>query len=116
MNGGIIFATQVTLLCHILLETGLLISVKNLKNTVTKSRTGPGLRRAMTRLMKLPKHRDAHATDDRLMSALFVPSLVGDLEDEGVSVELGAEEWELVNMCNSQYTLGSWVSFRNTSF
>ena len=85
------------------------------EDAMTKSGTGPGLRRAMTRLMKLPKYRDAHATDDHLMSALFVSGLVGDLEDEDTPVELGAEEWELINMCNSQYTLASWAGFRNTS-
>lgn len=70
--------------------------------------TGPALRRAMTALMKLPGFRDAHATDDHIMSAMFVAGLVGDEEDIGTPVEFGAEDWELTNMCNSQYTLGKW--------
>lgn len=70
--------------------------------------SGPALRRALTMLMKLPKYRDAHATDDHIMSAMFVAGLVGSIEDEGTPVELGAEDWELTNMCNSQYTLGRW--------
>jgi aromatic ring-opening dioxygenase catalytic subunit (LigB family) len=69
---------------------------------------GPGLRRNMTILMKLPQYRDAHATDDHFMAAMFVAGLVGDWEDEGTKGELGAEDWELTNMCNSQFTLGAW--------
>lgn len=70
--------------------------------------TGPRLRRVMAALMKLPGFRDAHATDDHIMAAMFVAGLVGDHEDEGSPVELGAEDWELTNMCNSQYTIGLW--------
>lgn len=70
--------------------------------------TGPELRRSMTELMKLPGFRDAHATDDHIMSAMFVAGLVGDEEDTGTLVEFGAEDWELTNMCNSQFTLGAW--------
>jgi aromatic ring-opening dioxygenase catalytic subunit (LigB family) len=72
---------------------------------------GPKLRRRATMLMKLPGYRDAHATDDHFMSALFAAGLCGDWEDEesGTRGELGAEDWELTNMCNSQYTLGKWV-------
>lgn len=77
------------------------------EDAITKN-TGPALRRAMTMLMKLPIYRDAHATDDHLMAAMFVAGLVGSVEDVGTRVELGAEDWELTNMCNSQYTLGSW--------
>jgi aromatic ring-opening dioxygenase catalytic subunit (LigB family) len=72
--------------------------------------SGPRLRRAMTMLMKMPKYRDAHATDDHFMSAMFVAGLCGSFEDEGAPVELGAEDWELQNMCNSQYTLGRWLN------
>lgn len=59
-------------------------------------------------LMKMPMYREAHATDDHFMAAQFVAGLCGDWEDEGQKVELGAEDWELTNMCNSQYTLGEW--------
>lgn len=71
---------------------------------------GPRLRSAATMLMKLPGYREAHATDDHFMSALFVAGLCGDWEDEelGTRAILGAEDWELTNMCNSQYTLGQW--------
>ncbi|ETS85198.1 hypothetical protein PFICI_03223 [Pestalotiopsis fici W106-1] len=78
------------------------------EDAITKN-TGPALRRAMAMLMKIPKYRDAHATDDHFMSAMFVAGLVGSFEDIGTSVEFGAEDWELTNMCNSQYTLGSWA-------
>lgn len=74
---------------------------------------GPKLRRKATALMKLPVYREAHGTDDHFMSAMFVAGLCGDWEDaqEGqVKGRLGAEDWELVNMCNSQFTLGSWES------
>ncbi|KAL4880400.1 Extradiol ring-cleavage dioxygenase, class III enzyme, subunit B [Aspergillus karnatakaensis] len=70
--------------------------------------TGPQLRKAVTMLMKIPKYRDAHATDDHIMSAMFVVGLVGAPEDVGTPVELGAEDWELTNMCNSQFTFGRW--------
>lgn len=69
---------------------------------------GPGLRRRATALMKLPGYREAHGTDDHFMSALFVAGLCGSWEDEGIRGELGAEDWELTNMCNSQFTLGEW--------
>ena len=68
--------------------------------------SGPLLRRSMTMLMKLPKYRDAHATDDHFMSAMFVAGLCGSFENEGTPAELGAEDLELQNTCNSQYTLG----------
>ncbi|KAK3940757.1 Extradiol ring-cleavage dioxygenase, class III enzyme, subunit B [Diplogelasinospora grovesii] len=71
---------------------------------------GPRLRRKVTSLMKHPRYRDAHATDDHFMAAMFVAGLCGDREDEqsGIGGEMGAEDWELTNMCNSQFTLGSW--------
>ncbi|PWY66074.1 catalytic LigB subunit of aromatic ring-opening dioxygenase [Aspergillus heteromorphus CBS 117.55] len=67
---------------------------------------GPWLRRAMTRLMKHPQYRGAHATDDHFMAAMFVAGAAGDWEDEGKERMLGAETWELTNMCNSQFTVG----------
>ncbi|KAL4735877.1 Extradiol ring-cleavage dioxygenase, class III enzyme, subunit B [Aspergillus similis] len=69
---------------------------------------GPNLRRAMTKLMKHPMYREAHATDDHFMAALFVAGAAGDWEDADLQAELGAESWELTNMCNSQFTIGSW--------
>ncbi|KAI6712517.1 aromatic ring-opening dioxygenase : catalytic LigB subunit [Diplocarpon mali] len=79
------------------------------EDAITKS-SGPALRRSMAMLMKLPKYRDAHGTDDHFMAAMFVAGLCGSLEDTGSPVELGAEDWELRNMCNSQFTLGRWGS------
>ena len=76
-----------------------------------KKCSGPELRRALASLMKLPGFRDAHGTDDHYVSALFVAGLVGEEEDRGTPVVLAAEDWELGNMCNSQYTLGSWDRF-----
>jgi len=70
--------------------------------------SGPTLRRAVTRLMKHPHFRDAHATDDHFMAAMFVAGAAGGEEDEGVTGELKAETWELTNMCNSQFTFGKW--------
>ncbi|KAK4219450.1 Extradiol ring-cleavage dioxygenase, class III enzyme, subunit B [Rhypophila decipiens] len=69
---------------------------------------GPLLRRKATSLMKHPKYRDAHATDDHFMATMFVAGLCGSVEDVGVEGVLGAEDWELTNMCNSQFTLGGW--------
>ncbi|KAJ5536250.1 hypothetical protein N7513_009436 [Penicillium frequentans] len=71
--------------------------------------SGPRLRRAMTRLMKHPRFRDAHATDDHFMAAMFVAGAAGDFEDVGSEAVLGAESWELTNMCNSQWKVGKWV-------
>lgn len=70
--------------------------------------SGPSLRRAVTRLMKHPLYRDAHATDDHFMAAMFAAGAAGDEEDEGSYGELQAETWELTNMCNSQFTIGNW--------
>jgi hypothetical protein len=70
---------------------------------------GPRLRRRVISLMKHPLYRDAHATDDHFMATMFVGGLVGAKEDENTVGELGAEDWELTNMCNAQFTLGSWV-------
>lgn len=59
--------------------------------------SGPDLRRGVSRLMKHPEYRHAHATDDHFMSALFVAGAAGDEEDRGAEVEMGAEDWELVS-------------------
>ncbi len=78
---------------------------------VMKRGGGPRLRRAVTRLMKHPLFRDAHATDDHFMSMCFAAGAAGDPQDEGVAGVLGAEDWELTNMCNSQYTIGTWEGY-----
>lgn len=75
---------------------------------------GSRLRRAITRLMKHPRFRDAHATDDHFMVACFVAGVAGGEEEEGVSCVLGAETWELTNMCHSQFTIGSWTGIYTT--
>jgi len=67
---------------------------------VVEQTSGPKLRRGLTRLMKHPQYRDAHATDDHYISALFVAGAVGNEEDEGVRAKLMAEDWELTNMCS----------------
>ncbi|KAI0023545.1 Extradiol ring-cleavage dioxygenase, class III enzyme, subunit B [Xylariomycetidae sp. FL0641] len=76
----------------------------------TRGAGGPMLRRRATSLMKHPRFRDAHATDDHFMAAMFVAGLCGGLGDAEMGSEMGAEDWELTNMCNSQFTLGSWAS------
>ncbi|KAI8632763.1 Extradiol ring-cleavage dioxygenase, class III enzyme, subunit B [Xylariaceae sp. FL1651] len=75
---------------------------------VVKNNSGPKLRRAMSRLMKHPLYRDAHATDDHFMAAMFIAGAAGHEEDEGAYGELKAETWELTNMCNSQFAFGDW--------
>lgn len=70
---------------------------------------GPLLRRKVTSLMKHPKYRDAHATDDHFMATMFVAGLCGGRGDEQMKTVMGAEDWELTNMCNSQFTIGSWT-------
>ena len=75
---------------------------------VVRNNSGPALRRAMTRLMKHPLYREAHATDDHFMAAMFVAGAAGDEEDYGVHGKLVAETWELTNMCNSQFVFGDW--------
>lgn len=69
---------------------------------------GPLLRRKATSLMKHPKFRDAHATDDHFMATMFVAGLCGAKDDVNMKGVMGAEDWELTNMCNSQFTLGGW--------
>ena len=71
---------------------------------VITTTSGPQLRRAMTRLMKHPEYRDAHATDDRFRPAMFMAGAAGEFEDVGSPAVLGAETWELTNKCNSQFT------------
>ncbi|CAA9965742.1 hypothetical protein CFE70_008539 [Pyrenophora teres f. teres 0-1] len=66
------------------------------------------LTRGITRLMKHPMFRDAHATDDHYMAACFVAGVVDGSKKESDECVLGAEDWELVNMCNSQFTVGKW--------
>ncbi|ORY71830.1 Extradiol ring-cleavage dioxygenase, class III enzyme, subunit B [Pseudomassariella vexata] len=74
----------------------------------TRGLGGAVLRRKVTSLMKHPRYRDAHGTDDHFMAPMFVAGLCGGKKDEGMVSEMGAEDWELTNMCNSQFTLGSW--------
>ncbi|PNS17291.1 4,5-DOPA dioxygenase extradiol [Sphaceloma murrayae] len=89
-------------------EKPLLEFRQSIEDAFTQNR-GPKLRRAITRLMKHPLYRDAHGTDDHFMAACFVAGAAGDWEDEKEDGGyLGAESWELTNMCNSQFTLGSW--------
>lgn len=72
---------------------------QSFEDVCTKN-SGLRLRRAMTRLMKHPRYREAHATDDHFMAAMFVAGAAGDEEDEDVTgpAMLGAETWELTNM------------------
>lgn len=81
------------------------------EDVLTKN-SGPSLRRAVTRMMKHPDFRSAHGTDDHFMAALFVAGAVGDKDDEGQSAVWATEDWELTNMCNSQFTFGSWTDTR----
>lgn len=73
--------------------------------------SGPTLKRAVASLMKLPDFRDAHGTDDHFIALCFVAGLVSHEDDIGTPVKLAATDWELVNMCNDQYTWGSWDGF-----
>ncbi|CAM1508469.1 Fc.00g053170.m01.CDS01 [Cosmosporella sp. VM-42] len=73
---------------------------------------GAVLRRKATSLMKHPMYREAHATDDHFMAALFVAGLCGGRGDEKMMGVMGAEDWELTNMCNSQFTIGTWEAAR----
>ncbi|KAF4548393.1 Catalytic LigB subunit of aromatic ring-opening dioxygenase-like protein [Elsinoe fawcettii] len=85
------------------------LSFRQSVEDVITGNTGPDLRRAITRLMKHPRYREAHGTDDHWMASLFACGAAGSIEDRGPNVMLG-ECWELVNMCNTQYQLGSWES------
>lgn len=64
--------------------------------------SGPRLRGALTRLMKHPQYRDAHASDHHFMAELFVAGAVGDKEDEGTYGKLCVETWELVSVGKSR--------------
>lgn len=59
--------------------------------------SGPDLRKAVTRLMKHPKFRDAHGTDEHFIPATFVAGAAGDIDDSGIPGRLIAEDWELVS-------------------
>jgi aromatic ring-opening dioxygenase catalytic subunit (LigB family) len=80
------------------------------EDAFTKVSAGPRLRKAVAALMKHPGYREAHGTDDHFMAALFAAGLCGEMDDErrGTRGVLGAEDWELTNMANSQFTLGAW--------
>ncbi len=78
------------------------------EDVVSKNR-GPALRKAMIRLMQHPMYREAQATDDHFMPAMFAAGAAGDWEDEKYPNVMGAETWELTNMCNSQFTFGRYV-------
>lgn len=62
------------------------------------------VREGVLRLMHNPRFRDAHGTDDHYMSPCFV---AGAARDDEVGV-LTSEVWELQNMNNSQYLIGTW--------
>lgn len=69
------------------------------------------LTKGVCRLMKNPLFRHAHGTDDHFMPACFVAGAVDGLNGEESGDDecvLGAEDWELVNMCNSQFTMGRY--------
>lgn len=84
------------------------------EDVITKN-SGPRLRAGVVRLMKHPLYRDAHASDEHFAPALFVAGAAGDWEDMGTRNVLGAESWELTNMCNSQFTLGEYGDSRDAS-
>ncbi|KAK3378389.1 Extradiol ring-cleavage dioxygenase, class III enzyme, subunit B [Podospora didyma] len=77
-------------------------------DTFCSGEAGPMLRRKASSLMKHPRFRDAHGTDDHFIPVLFVAGLCGSQDDVNLKRVMGAEDWELTNMCNSQFTLGSW--------
>ncbi len=83
------------------------------EDAITKN-SGPRLRKAIVRSMKHPQDRDAQATDDHFMPAVFCAGAAGDFEDVGSRNVLGAETWELTSMCNSQFTMGSWENGSKT--
>jgi aromatic ring-opening dioxygenase catalytic subunit (LigB family) len=67
-----------------------------LEDAHCKNGAGPDFKRAVVRLMKHPNYRDAHGTDDHYMPTCFVAGVVGEEEDRGEAITLGAEIWELV--------------------
>jgi aromatic ring-opening dioxygenase catalytic subunit (LigB family) len=70
--------------------------------------SGPALKRAVTRLMKNPRYREAHGTDEHFIPMCFVAGAAGGKEDEGTKNVMTAECWELVCMANTQFQLGNW--------
>lgn len=62
------------------------------------------IREGVLRLMHNPRFRDAHATDDHYMSACYIAGA----SKPGEVGYLTSEVWELQNMGNSQYLIGSW--------
>jgi hypothetical protein len=66
---------------------------------------GEKMRKAVAALVKHPGYREAHGSDDHFMAALFMAGLCTDVDPKGV---LAAEDWELTNMANSQFTVGEW--------
>jgi aromatic ring-opening dioxygenase catalytic subunit (LigB family) len=91
-----------------------LLEFRQAVEDVMTQNQGPALRRAMTRLMKHYNYREAHGTDDHFMAACFCAGAAGDWEDlEEQGGVLGAETWELQNMCNSQFTIGNWQGSRS---
>lgn len=69
---------------------------------------GPAMRRAVTRLMKHPRYREAHGSDDHYMANIFCAGAAGDMDDiDSENFYLG-ENWELINQSNVQFQLGRW--------
>jgi aromatic ring-opening dioxygenase catalytic subunit (LigB family) len=77
------------------------------EDAITRN-SGPQLKRAVARLMQHPHYRSAHGTDDHFIPACFCAGAAGDWADKNTVNVLGAETWELTNMCNSQYTMGGY--------
>ncbi|KAM5358921.1 hypothetical protein ACJZ2D_014871 [Fusarium nematophilum] len=77
-----------------------------IEDAVTQNK-GPALRRAVTRLMKHPRYKEADGIDDHFVATMFAAGAAGS-EDDVVQDAFLGECWELVNMCNCQYQLGSW--------
>ena len=79
-----------------------------LYDVMTKRRNGDDdgedLRLGVTRLMHHPFFRNAHGTDDHFMAACFVAGAARK-GDAGMKT---SEVWEMQNMCNTQFILGSW--------
>jgi hypothetical protein len=72
---------------------------------VLMKESGSELRRAVIALINGPGYQDAHSTDDYFTASMFVAGLCGSFEDVSLPAKLGVEDWELCNMCNSQFTL-----------
>ncbi|PWY90706.1 LigB subunit of an aromatic-ring-opening dioxygenase LigAB [Aspergillus heteromorphus CBS 117.55] len=96
-----------------------------------KSGTGrgrsAGLAGRVMRLMKHPRFREAHATDEHFLPVVWGAGAVGGFFGDGDGIDgegdrnrkdtekrerekavLGAETWELGNMANLQFTVGRW--------